>query len=969
MKYRFALFIGILICLAPLCAQQQRAISSHIHSPNTLSPISRTERLAPHYNYSIYPTPVFETWFDYFMNSYWYLPLRRVPLQHGGGYVMSYHAMATPTALRRIRYAYITEAGFIAHEGPVSALQMYEGYPSITFDPVLGRPIIAWHSNVDTDDNFEIIMDSDTFGMGTTVGNFLNPRIAMDNPCNFGADLSGEFLWPGVCTGPSPIAGKRRLYVMGMNRSSYSNQPASNVMIAMTDFDNADLDSGQALNWQYNSIAELDAWPGDSAILRRGFFAMNADDSGKLYISGYHHAYTGDFDPIFEDNLSVFINQSYGEGSFRRVSMDGHLPVWNPPTQAGLPYFSEQPKFDIANSGHLNTAIDAQGRIHSAGSWGLHISDAILNPSLQVIKQFIYDPISDELNVNEIYPISKNPAAWFTPWDIEAPFGEVDEYDALGNPMSFLYFPFPHPDTSLHSDAMMFHYNNVKITNANPEGMMACVWQSVEINQSQPPPKINIAVSSDNGDTWTNPISISGLENPEFAGQIPVWVHPADAPVFESIHNGYRYGRLGLMYLDDNTWGARDISPPVHMTNTGGTVMFSELKIAFPGQGLPTGSFQLSVTDLAGTPIPNASISLGDSSYITSGTGTCEIPELCVGTWDLGVRRFGYVPSNTIISITAQQTNSFVIRLEPLPPISISGRIVGSDLPDVGIPGVSVHLVQPFTYQTQSNAEGYFSIPALQPGNYFILQISMPNYAALQHQGLVPETDTNLGTITLEESISSPQNMVAILQEPRAILLTWDADAPVQSTKIKALGSRSITEESRYPIGFMIYRFEESLMGNEMHWTTLNAEPHTLQNWLDEDWESLPAGIYRWAVKRIYNSGFQSIAAISNAIEKPLENPNNMPPIDRTALREVYPNPCKAVTTILYSVKEAAFVDISLYNSKGQKLHTIISGMQPTGFYREYLFLSQGKNLPSGVYFIRMRSGNYKHSKKLIIIK
>jgi hypothetical protein len=37
---------------------------------------------------------------------------------------------------------------------------------------------------------------------------------------------------------------------------------------------------------------------------------------------------------------------------------------------------------------------------------------------------------------------------------------------------------FPYWDSSVHSDAMMFHYNNTKVTEANGQGMLAVVWQN-----------------------------------------------------------------------------------------------------------------------------------------------------------------------------------------------------------------------------------------------------------------------------------------------------------------------------------------------------------------------------------------------------------------------------------------------------------------------------------------------------------
>jgi len=155
-------------------------------------------------------------------------------------------------------------------------------------------------------------------------------------------------------------------------------------------------------------------------------------------------------------------------------------------------------------------------------------------------------------------------------------------------------FPFPHWDQSAHSDAMLFHYNNVKISDANEEGMMVAVWQNSyrarsynEYNDEDfaafaNTPEIWMSVSSNNGNEWSEPIVLNNVETPEFADIKPMWVYPADKVIFTGMQGQNKVGKVGIMFYDDFTWGSNAIDPPYHVNPDGGDVMFMELQVVFP---------------------------------------------------------------------------------------------------------------------------------------------------------------------------------------------------------------------------------------------------------------------------------------------------------------------------------------------------------------------------------------------------
>jgi hypothetical protein len=79
-----------------------------------------------------------------------------------------------------------------------------------------------------------------------------------------------------------------------------------------------------------------------------------------------------------------------------------------------------------------------------------------------------------------------------------------------------------------------------------------------------------------------------------------------------------------------------------------------------------------------------------------------------------------------------------------------------------------------------------------------------------------------------------------------------------------------------------------------------------------------------------------------------------------------YPNPFNPATTINYSIPKSGLVTIKIYNVLGKEIETLINEEKSAGNYS--LVFSAG-NLPSGIYFYQMQSGNFSQIKKLIILK
>ncbi|MDX2128805.1 MAG: T9SS type A sorting domain-containing protein [Chloroherpetonaceae bacterium] len=87
---------------------------------------------------------------------------------------------------------------------------------------------------------------------------------------------------------------------------------------------------------------------------------------------------------------------------------------------------------------------------------------------------------------------------------------------------------------------------------------------------------------------------------------------------------------------------------------------------------------------------------------------------------------------------------------------------------------------------------------------------------------------------------------------------------------------------------------------------------------------------------------------------------------DEYTLSQNYPNPFNPATTIEFSLKQAGRTTLEVYNVLGQKVGILVDGNLQAGAHR-YSF--NGLNLSSGVYFYRLRSGDFNAVKKMMLIK
>lgn len=87
---------------------------------------------------------------------------------------------------------------------------------------------------------------------------------------------------------------------------------------------------------------------------------------------------------------------------------------------------------------------------------------------------------------------------------------------------------------------------------------------------------------------------------------------------------------------------------------------------------------------------------------------------------------------------------------------------------------------------------------------------------------------------------------------------------------------------------------------------------------------------------------------------------------ERFELNQNYPNPFNPATTLSFVLDHSSFVSLKIYDVFGREVRTLINEYQPEG-YKSMTF--DAGNLPSGVYFYRLRAGAFSETKKMLLLR
>ena len=83
-------------------------------------------------------------------------------------------------------------------------------------------------------------------------------------------------------------------------------------------------------------------------------------------------------------------------------------------------------------------------------------------------------------------------------------------------------------------------------------------------------------------------------------------------------------------------------------------------------------------------------------------------------------------------------------------------------------------------------------------------------------------------------------------------------------------------------------------------------------------------------------------------------------------LGQNYPNPFNPATVISYALPAALNVNLSVFNVLGEVVAVLVDGRQSAGYHQAAF---EGAGLASGVYFYRLKAGDYVSTKRLLLVR
>jgi hypothetical protein len=93
--------------------------------------------------------------------------------------------------------------------------------------------------------------------------------------------------------------------------------------------------------------------------------------------------------------------------------------------------------------------------------------------------------------------------------------------------------------------------------------------------------------------------------------------------------------------------------------------------------------------------------------------------------------------------------------------------------------------------------------------------------------------------------------------------------------------------------------------------------------------------------------------------------------VDAFALAAAYPNPTAGPTTLQVALPEASAVTLGVYDVLGRRVATLVDRELAAGTHtvRWDGRSTTGAQVGSGVYFVRMRAGDFTTTRRLMLVK
>jgi len=187
------------------------------------------------------------------------------------------------------------------------------------------------------------------------------------------------------------------------------------------------------------------------------------------------------------------------------------------------------------------------------------------------------------------------------------------------------------------------------------------------------------------------------------------------------------------------------------------------------------------------------------------------------------------------------------------------------------------------------------------------------------------------------------------------------------------------TQSETNVLGWNIYRSETDILEEAIQTNTEiipgAGTTSELTEYTYEDMNEVTANTEYcyWLESIEYSGSTENYGPISLLIPEEGEEPGSPEIPYEYGLHQNYPNPFNPDTEICFSMKDDCIAELSIYNIRGQKVITLFTNKSIT---KDELFRitwngkdDTGKAVSSGLYFYKLKAGDFNSTKKMILLK
>ena len=166
-------------------------------------------------------------------------------------------------------------------------------------------------------------------------------------------------------------------------------------------------------------------------------------------------------------------------------------------------------------------------------------------------------------------------------------------------------------------------------------------------------------------------------------------------------------------------------------------------------------------------------------------------------------------------------------------------------------------------------------------------------------------------------------------------------------------------------------------VNDTVRWININGTHNVVAD--DNSFTSGPPSSSNWVYDKIFTaegnnpyycevhggpggSGMSGVVSVQNPVS--IFEQNIV--INKFELEQNYPNPFNPSTVIRYQTAQESNVTLTVFNSIGGKVTTLLNEVKPKGTFTVEF---NGANLASGIYYLRIHAGPFTDTKKMILLK